>query len=260
MSWQISLHPEAIVVRRYLLTHRIWAAYALNDLRPPFRERSQFYLAEQGDEWALLLVYHTATFTALLPFGPVEGVAALLEAIPELPERCIISNGVGEYRPLLDRWYSIGPEELIYRMRVDAAAFKPFEGFVECEALDMDNLPELSAFYTMHSVPTFSPDQLSGGVYTGIRRHGLLVAVGGTHFVDPQDGIAAIGNVYADSMLRGNGYVQSVVSALVEQLLSLGCREIVINVPKVDFRSVQVYEQLGFVAQTLFWEAPATQR
>lgn len=260
MTWQIELNPTDAQVRSYLLQHRVWSAYALNDLRPPFRERSQFVLAVQGAEWALILIYRTSTFTAFIPFGPAAGVRALLKALDDLPKSCIISNGVGDYRPMLDEWYTIGPEELMYRMVVTPEAFKPFDSFVASEQLGIEHVPEMTGFYAMNNVATFSPDQVQHGMYFGIRRHGILVAVCGTHFVDAEDHVAALGNVFTDPALRGNGYIRSMVNGLVKTLFEYGCREVVVNVEKHNFGAMQAYESLGFTTHAMFWEAHAKRK
>ncbi len=257
MSWQIDLSPPDEVVRAYLQQHRIWGAYALADLRPPFRERSTYTLAREGEEVAVVLVYRTSTFTALIPFGMPEGVAALLTAMDPLPENCIVSNLTGDLRPLIDGWYTLRNEELMYRMAVTQNTFKPFEGLTHCERLSLKDVPEMSGFYSMNNVPTFSPDQVQHGIYYGIRRHGLLVAVGGTHFIDREDRVAAIGNVYTDQVLRGNGYARTIVSVLVAELFEQGCSEVVLNVEKSNFRALQLYEALGFISHALFYEGLA---
>jgi predicted GNAT family acetyltransferase len=112
----------------------------------------------------------------------------------------------------------------------------------------------------MNDVPTFSPDQVQHGLYCGIRRHGVLVAVGGTHFINDADRIAAIGNVYTDTILRGNGYARAIISTLVQRLLAKGCREVVLDVATTDFSALQRYEPLGFTAQMHFWEARARRK
>ncbi len=257
MPWQIDPQPSDTLIRSCLTQDRATSAYALGDLRPPLRERSTFSYAHSGAEWAVLLIYRTTTFNALLPFGPAEGVAALLEATPNLPRNCIISNGTAVVRPALDRWFKLGPEEKMYRQVMTRESFHSFQGEIVCEDLGMQDIGEMSAFYTMNNVPTFSPDQVQNGIYCGIRRHGVLVAVGGTHFIDYEDKIAAIGNVYTDTILRGNGYARAIISTLIQRLFDQGCREVVLDVATNDFSALQRYEPLGFVTQVHFWEAKA---
>ena len=257
MTWTIDTAPSDQQIRAWLVLQPIWTAYALGDLQPPFRQRSQFILAENDDEWAIVLMYRTSTFTALIPFGPAAGVAAIFEAVAaELPEHCIVSSVTGELQALIDRWYTIvGTETLIYRMSVTEATFKPFSGFVECEKLSMDDMSEMTGFYAMNNVPTFSPDQVQHGIYYGIRRHGILVAVGGTHFINRHDKIAAVGNLYTDPILRGKGYARSLISKLARDLFDMGCEHVIINIEKDDFSTMQIYESLGFTSFALFYES-----
>ncbi|MBA3468141.1 MAG: GNAT family N-acetyltransferase [Herpetosiphonaceae bacterium] len=257
MTWQIDLQPSDTLIRSCLIQNRVASAYALGDLQPPLRERSSFTYAHNGAEWAIVLIYRTTTFKALIPFGAPAGVAALLEADPQLPRACIISNGTAEVRPALERWFKLGPEEKMYRLVMTSEHFHSFQGEIACEDLGMQDIGEMSAFYTMNDVPTFSPDQVQNGFYCGLRRHGVLVAVGGTHFINYEDRIAAIGNVYTDTILRGNGYARAIISTLIQRLFEKGCREVVLDVAINDFSALQRYEPLGFTTQVHFWEAKA---
>ena len=261
MTWQINPYPDDSILRACLNEQRLWAAYALGDLRPPFRERSTFGYASKNGEWAIMLDYRTSTFNALLPFGAPDGIAAIMAASSAtLPQRCIISNGTSEMEAIFNHWYTLGKPEPLYRMVVHPATFQPYASGVVCEELGPQHIGEISAFYTINNVPTFSPDQVHHGIYAGVRRHGVLVAVGGTHFVDEADKLAAIGNVYTDAMLRGNGYVRAIISWLTQATIERGCTDVVLNVGQNDFGAQQMYEPLGFKTVASFWEAPALRK
>lgn len=258
--WQIDLSPSDEDIRSILRQDRCWAAYALGDLRPPFRGRSTFYRASQGDLSAVVMVYRTTTFGALMPFGPVEGVAALLDAIPHLPDSTIISNCTDEQFHLLETYYTFSNTDAMYRMSITADSFQPFSGGAQTIDLSMDDIAEMSAFYTMVDVPAFSPDQLHGGVYRCVRRFGGLAAVGGTHFIDTEDRIAAVGNVYSDPAVRGQGFARTITSQVVAALFERGCTDVVLNVSKSNFYALRIYEQLGFQKYASFWEANARRK
>jgi hypothetical protein len=261
MTWQIHPEPDDAVLRKALSAQRLWSAYAINDLQPPFRERSTFHYATEGKQWAIVLDYRTTTFSGLLPFGDPAGVAALLEAqIDALPRNCIIPTDSAVMQEVLGRWYTLGKQEPMYRMAASRANFNHYESGVTCDELGPASIGEISAFYTLNNVPTFSPDQVHNGVYAGVRRHGVLVAVGGTHFVDAADKLAAVGNVYTDAMLRGNGYVRTIISWLTQAVLERGCDDVVLSVHQNDFGAQQMYEPLGFKHVTSFWETAARKR
>jgi ribosomal protein S18 acetylase RimI-like enzyme len=255
MTWQIDLQPPDSTIRQLLHTDRRWTAYALGDLHPPFRARSAFLAATRGEDWAVLLIYRTAMFNAIQPFGPADGVRELLAAAPKLPQNCIISNATGDQEAVLEEFYTFGSMHLTYRMYVTAELFKPFNG--ACEQLTTSNVPEMSAFYTMNDVTTFSPDQVQHGLYFGVRRHNILVAIGGTHLIAAEEGLGAIGNIYVDPMVRGQGFARIITSELTRRLMERGCEEVVLNVEKINHNAIRAYEHLGFARHSMFWEGPA---
>ncbi|HYF65666.1 MAG TPA: GNAT family N-acetyltransferase [Herpetosiphonaceae bacterium] len=261
MTWQIHPEPDDAVLRKAMGEERLWSAYAINDLRSPFRERSTFNYATKGKQWAILLEYRTTTFNGLLPFGAPAGVAALLEAKGDsLPRSCIIPTHSTQMQEVLAHAYTFAKQEPMYRMVADRQHFKHYESGVTVEALDPSHIGEIEAFYTINNAPTFSPDQVYHGIYAGVRRHGVLVAVGGTHFVSPADQLCALGNVYTDAMLRGNGYVRTIISWLTQAVLERGCDDVVLNVHQNDFGAQQMYEPLGFKHVVPFWETAARKR
>ncbi len=87
MNWQVDFTPSDHTLHDLLRQNRLESAYALGDLQPPFRERSQFSLAHNGAQWAVLLWYRTSTFTALLPYGEAQGINAILVAKNSGPKR-----------------------------------------------------------------------------------------------------------------------------------------------------------------------------
>ena len=112
-----------------------------------------------------------------------EGEAALLEFIPRGAKR-ILDLGTGDGRLLA----------LVRREHP------------ETEAVALD----------------FSPAMLEEGLYFGLRQGGDLVAAAGTHLVVPQEGVAAIGNVYTRRDRRGHGLGGAVTGAVTAELLHNG--------------------------------------
>lgn len=253
MTWKIDLAPSDDTIRSLLRQDPRWTAYALGDLHPPFRARATFLAASRGESWAVLLIYRTSMFNAIQAFGPPGGVRALLKAAPKLPQTCIISNATGDQEPVIEQFYTLSNEQLMFRMFIDEARFKPFPG--ACQQLTINDVPEMSAFYTMNEIGTFSPDQVQHGIYFGVRRHNILVAIGGTHLIAAQEGLGAIGNVYVDPMVRGQGFARVISSELTKRLLELGCSEVVVNVEKTNHNAIHAYTHLGYQRHSLFWEA-----
>lgn len=260
MTWQVDFTPSDHTLHDLLRQNRLESAYALGDLQPPFRERSQFTLAQQGSNWAILLWYRTSTFTALLPFGAADGIKAILEAQSSWPKACIVANMDDQYRQVLGQRYRFSNEQPMIRIAIETGQLQAQSNDTQIEQLEDQHLGELSAFYTMNDVPTFSPDQLHNGLYYGVRRHGALVAVGGTHLINQRDQLATIGNVYTDPALRGNGYVRTIIAKLTQSLFDQGCTNIIHDVKSNDFATRQIYEPLGYRQVGSFWEGTARLR
>ncbi|MBM7844825.1 GNAT family N-acetyltransferase [Herpetosiphon giganteus] len=260
MTWQVDFTPSDHTLHALLGQNRLESAYALGDLQPPFRERSQFSLAQNGAQWAILLWYRTSTFTALIPYGDAQGINAILAAKNEWPKACIVANMNEYYRQVLGQRYRFSNEQAIIRIAIEAGQLSDLPNGTQLEQLEDQHIGELSAFYTMNDVPTFSPDQLHNGLYYGVRRHGALVAVGGTHLVNSRDHLATIGNVYTDPALRGNGYVRTIIAHLTQSLFDQGCTNIIHDVKSNDFATRQIYEPLGYQQVGSFWEATARLR
>ena len=106
----------------------------------------------------------------------------------------------------------------------------------------------------------FMPGQLADGTFFGIREGGCLVAAGGTHLYSAPERVGAVGNVYTRRSHRGRGYASAVVAAIVERLIARGTDTIGLNVRAANAGAVRVYERLGFVTHTRFWEGRAIRR
>jgi predicted GNAT family acetyltransferase len=143
-------------------------------------------------------------------------------------------------------------------MAVDSATFKPLTAEVDgLEALDPSHTDELLDLYETYSESFFLPAQLLHGVFYGVREDGRLVAAAGTHTVGRRAGIAAVGNVFTRPEARGRGYAAAATSAVVRDLLSTGCRDVVLNVAVTNTTAIGVYERLGFRRHSRYLEASA---
>jgi len=82
-----------------------------------------------------------------------------------------------------------------------------------------------------------------------------LIAAAGTHLFAPEEGAAAIGNVYTRRDRRGRGLSRIVTSAVLHRLRHL--KTVGLNVRNDNAAAIRVYESLGFVKHCDFFEAIA---
>jgi predicted GNAT family acetyltransferase len=83
-------------------------------------------------------------------------------------------------------------------------------------------------------------------IYFGVRVDGRLVAAGGTHVKAPNYGVAVLGGIFTLPDARQRGYASAVTSALVSELMVLGCGDINLNVYADNDIAQRVYTRLGF--------------
>ena len=86
--WQVDLDVGDDAASTVLSQDRVWTAYMLGDLEPPFRAYTTVALARRRDEppSAAYLILRHPDFTATATHGDPAGLAAIMQAI-ELPER-----------------------------------------------------------------------------------------------------------------------------------------------------------------------------
>jgi len=81
----------------------------------------------------------------------------------------------------------------------------------------------------------------------------------GTHLVIPEEGIAAIGNVYTRRDHRGRGHAATLTSAVTNELLRMNLRTIVLNVDQRNETAMRVYQRLGYEQYCPYYEGLAKQ-
>jgi ribosomal protein S18 acetylase RimI-like enzyme len=257
--WRIELDADDATAYAALAADEIWNGYSIGDLAPPYRAYAQFAVATLGDSTpsaACLLLRHPA-FTALIPTGDPEGVAAALAAV-ELPQRTYVT-AQATHLPALERHFSFveGPEAML-RMAVTAATFRPRSAYEELVVrlgpADLAQAHDLYGSPEGRLVAPFHDDLLTLGPFYGVRVEGALVAAGGTHTVAARYGIAAIGNILTLSSFRGRGYATAVTAAIVAELLSRQCRVILLNVAEQNQAAERLYARMGFRAHCHYRE------
>ncbi len=222
---------------------RGYAAYALGDLAPGFREHSRWYVAGRaGEPEALILLFDRLDPPALFCFGPGEGVAALMNRAP-LPDR-VYFTGRSEHAVAVEHRLRFEGQTPMWRMTVYAEHFRPCDT-AKARRLSMRDLPALQRLYVHGGADAFAPYQLAQGVFFGVWDGGELVSVAGTHLVAPEEGVAAVGNVFTHPAYRRRGLAAIATSAVTAELLARGM-DVVLNVARTNIPAIALYRRLGY--------------
>lgn len=256
--WQVRDNDDDGEVRALLERDRVWNSFALADLLPPFRSYARFHTAARPGEKpsALVLIIEHPGFTTISPFGNASGVEAIL-AQANLPPRALVQM-TADHRALLEAVYCpISPWREMLRMAVTAQTFMPCAASEPVLHLAATDLAEISDLYRLFPESQFRPDLLDQGSYYGLRAHGRLCAIAGTHVVTEPFGIAVVGSVFTHPEERGKGYASMVTSAVVSDLLERGCRDVVLNVFATNTSAIGVYRRLGFQTYHHLWSGLA---
>ena len=86
------------------------------------------------------------------------------------------------------------------------------------------------------------------------------MAAGGTHILERQGGIAAIGNIYTRPDQGGKGYGSAVFQAVVATLVAEHFTNIFLNVDQRNERARKLYERYGFAIYCPFIEGVGIKR
>ncbi|HLQ29833.1 MAG TPA: GNAT family N-acetyltransferase [Ktedonobacteraceae bacterium] len=248
--WCITLDATNDEAYAILSQDPIWNCFALADLELPLRDYSQFALAYQNESnkrAICLILRHPIIGQVLSPFGPEEGVAAILKHLA-LPEHPLI-QAQEMHIPILQHYYQ--PEtnwKGMWRMAVTPTTFQPLIGEPprQVKRLTTSDLPALKNLYAQHLESTFSANLFSQGVYVGVWKGKRLIAAGGTHALAPTSHIAVLGNILTAPEARGQGYATAITAALVIMLFDQGYSTIVLNVFEDNSSAIRIYQRLGF--------------
>jgi len=235
-----SLDRERSRARSLLEQDRVWCAYALADLEPPFVERTGWHVGDQG----LVMVYRGLTPPWLFAHGEPEEVDRLLRDIPTGTYQFSL---LATHRSRLGGRLRAPGETHMWRMVLRLVDY-PSGRSQGAEVLKASDLPSLLALFGEHPdrPDAFDAGQLENGVFFGIRRNGELVSVAGTHVIGRAAGVAAVGNVFTHPDHRRRGYAGRVSAAVVDALLGQGLETIVLNVAMANDSALGLYRGLGF--------------
>lgn len=251
---------DRTVLRRILNTDPAWAAYALADLQPAFAPYCTWQLGRSTGGEGLVLLFTALTPPVLFTMGPVAAVEAALGQMALPP--VIYLNVREEHLPPVMAHYRVeGDCQRMWRM-VHESGHRPglpaTPGLAPLTNKDDTRIVELYAHGGMFTPDAFDPYQLVNGVFFGVcTPDGALAAVGGTHIVDWQAGIAAIGNMYTRPDQRGHGLAGAILDAIMHTLFTKAVQHIVLNVDQRNHTARALYERHGFRIHTTFVEGVA---
>ncbi len=249
---------DRAAIRARLATDPAWAVYALGDLAPGLFEHTRWHAAE--GEASLLMFFGGLDIPVLFTLGPAELVAGLLAEIVDQPKLYLSIRP--DILPLIHARYAVSHETAMWRMVWDRQRFTP--GPVRAARLTLADYPALTRLYadgaaTGEAPDFFAPYMVENGVFFGVFEDEALVAAAGTHLVEPDECVAAVGNVYTRRDRRGQGLATEVTGAVTGDLargLPPGA-VIALNVKQANTAAIKVYERLGFARYCAFYEGVA---
>jgi GNAT superfamily N-acetyltransferase len=269
--WTTTALTSRAEILEFLETDRLYAAYAIGDLEPGLFEQSEWFgvapsapavgtgeagSAAGGRLRAVVLRFSGLTPPALFLMGDPAGLRAILAGPSskwETGEVCLTCRR--EHLAVAEASYAMGVPTAMWRMVLRRELFKPVGG--RCIRLGPEDIGRLAELYSQGGGEAFHARQLEQGIFYGVEAGGRLVSVAGTHLVGHTYRVAAVGNVFTHPSWRGRGYGAATTSAVTAELVSLGIRDIILNVSQVNASAVRTYERLGFECYCPFVEAVA---
>jgi GNAT superfamily N-acetyltransferase len=250
---------DSLPIIRDILNHdREWGLYALGDLAPAEQAYCEWRFT-QNHSPAVTLFYRAFDPPVFFASGPAAAVEALLDQAPLPPS--LYLHIKPELVGIVSNRYRQVTTKMMLRMMLETSALVDPVGV---ETLGVNDLNDLVELYSCRSPSEkdgtfFLPAQVAEGMYFGIRAHGRLVAVAGTHLVNRAESAAAIGNVFCLSEYRGRGFGARVTSAVANALVKEGIETIGLNVGP-DNPAVNLYRLLGFRDVCVYVEGTAQTR
>ena len=242
---------DRTLLRAFLESDRLFAAYAICDLDDREFHRTSWGLAfdEAGRPISVALQYNGLAPQPLFVMGDPDGIAAILRDVLR-PRLAYLAARAGQLAEVED-YYRVDPGPPMVRMWVDRRSFRPALGIaarlVPAEIGDLNRLYDLG-------FPAWLPaDSIANGVYYGVRINGRLVAAAGTHVINRDAGLAAVGNVMTLTGHRGKGFARATTSAVTAELLRT-CDQVVLNVRADNPPALTAYRALGYREHCQFEE------
>lgn len=230
--------------------------YGLADLAEPYWSRSTWWRRGDAAVGVVRLPDSDAVaFYAISPRAPEDTLGLFVDVADEVPAGATGSGPIG----LVERLGRVrGVEDLGTRAKlvVDRASLRrdqrePLDDVAVVELTEADHDELLALHATDPGAVFFVRSMWRGGRHVGIRdgsardSGGRLVAAAGTHVLDHDHGVAAIGAVLTHPDQRGRGLAARVVHALADRLLADGLT-VGLNVREANTPAVRLYARLGF--------------
>jgi ribosomal protein S18 acetylase RimI-like enzyme len=234
---------DRALIRGFLETDRLFAAYALCDLEDREFARTRWGAAFDGEQLvAIVLEYSGMTPQPMFAMGRSDGIEAT---------RAAYVAALAESLPAIETQYRLDSGVPMVRMWVDRARFRPYPADVR-RLLPVE-IGELNRLYQLGFASWLPSSAIAEGVYYGIRVGGKLVAAAGTHVVSQQARLAVVGNVLTHIDYRGRGYATAVTGAVTAELLR-SCDQVALNVRSDNPPALQAYRRLGYAEHVRFEE------
>ena len=253
---EISTTRDRELLRSFLESDRLRAAYAICDLEPREFARSKWGVAIQGGEpVAVVLEYGGLTPQPLFAMGDGDAITAILREV--IKPRLVYLATDESLLPSVARVYTIDPGPQMLRMYVNRQLFRPALG----PALRLSPIDgvDLNRLYGLGFAGWLPAESVAQGVYYGVRVAGRLIAAAGTHVISPEGRLAAVGNVMTHVDFRGRGFAKVTTSAVTQELLRT-CDEVVLNVRSDNPPAIAAYRALGYAEHNRFEERLAHRR
>lgn len=243
-------------IRAVLRCDPVWSVYALGDLAPAMFPNTQWFSPD------LTLVLRDFGTTILFAMG----TASIREALDHVtwPVHLQVQEDALEE---IARHATVERTRQMWRMGWNG----PPEGGRHIDPgtpgsamrLSAADVPALKALYgdgeaTGESPDFFHASMVTDGVFFGVYEGDRLVAAAGTHLLAPEEGAAAVGNIYTMRDRRGRGLGRVVTSAVLEAVKDI--ETVGLNVRADNLAALRLYDSLGFVRHCSFYEGLATIR
>jgi GNAT superfamily N-acetyltransferase len=238
-------------IRAVLQLDRVWSAFALADLAPPYDSFCSWHVSGES----LLLVYRAFSPPLLFALGPGDGVLDLMREVAGPEFYVSFRDGLLE-RFLASGWRAEKGTRL-FRMVFRGGIFETDSRALRLDGCDGPAVEELFADgdSSGERPPFFQTSSLRDGIYFGVWEDGRLMAVAGTLVLSPGEGVACVGNVYVRRDRRGRGLAGVVSGAVTAELVGLGISTVALNVRTDNIRAIRAYERLGYVRYCEYDEA-----
>jgi ribosomal protein S18 acetylase RimI-like enzyme len=238
------------LLREFLGRDRLRAAYAVADLDEREFAKTHWGVAYEGGEpTAIVLEFGGLTPQPLFVMGDADGIVAILRDVIR-PRLAYLAAEESLLAPI-GAVYKIDPGPPMIRQVVTRQSFRPVQGPVQ--RLVAAEIVDLNRLYGLGFAGWLPADSIVNGVYYGVRIAGRLVAAAGTHVINPQDKIAAVGNVMTHVDFRGRGFAKQTTSAVTQELLRT-CDDVVLNVRADNPPALAAYRSLGYADYCRFEE------